>query len=116
MELAVHIRNPQHAHTLNDLPGHLSAFYVGQVFKELDGFLRADQGSLRLYIGDEFCIHRLPNPAELDTLCQLAKEKNRALTFLTPPLTDAGIDRCRPLFDILKDMDHGSEVVVNDWV
>jgi hypothetical protein len=34
---------------------------------------------------------------------------------LTPPLTDDGIDKCGPLLDILKDMDHGTEVVVNDW-
>jgi hypothetical protein len=45
----------------------------------------------------------------------LAKGGNRALTFLTPPLTDAGIAKCGPLFDIFKDMDYGAEVVVNDW-
>ena len=79
------------------------------------GAALVDQSSLRLYIGDEFCIHRLPSIDELDAICQVAKGDFRGLTFLTPPLTDAGIDRCGPLFDILKDMDLGTEVVVNDW-
>jgi hypothetical protein len=115
MELAVHLRNPSHAHVLNDLPGHLSILYGEKAVKGLDGAAWGGHRSVRLYIGDEFCIHRLPNPVEFDTLCQLAKGGNRALTFLTPPLTDAGIDRFAPLFDILKDMDPGTEVVVNDW-
>jgi hypothetical protein len=115
MELAVHLRDPAQVQALSDLPGHLSMFYEGKAFKGLDGFLRDDKWLLRLYIGDEFCIHRLPDPAEFDTLCQLAKGEDRGLTFLTPPLTDVGIARCGPLFDILKDMDHGTEVVVNDW-
>jgi hypothetical protein len=115
MELAVHLRNPQHVQALNDLPGHLSMLYDGKAFKGLDASALVDQRSLRLYIGDEFCIHRLPGIDELDAICQAAKGENRALTFLTPPLTDAGIARCGPLFDILKDMDYGTEVVVNDW-
>jgi len=115
MELAVHLRDPAQVQALSDLPGHLSILYGEEAFKGLDWCSRVDQSFWRLYIGDEFCIHRLPNPAEFDTLCQLAKGENRGLTFLTPPLTDDGIDRCDPLFDILKDMDLGTEVVVNDW-
>ena len=115
MELAAHLRHPQHLHALNDLPGHLSTLYENQAFNDWDGLVQDDQRSLRLYIGDEFCIHRLPGPAEFDTLCQLAKRQNRALTFLTPPLTDEGMDRCCPLFEILKNMDFRTEVVVNDW-
>ena len=115
MELAVHLRNPQHLQVLNDLPGHLSMLFDGKAFKGLDGSALVDQRSLRLYIGDEFCIHRLPSIDELNAICQAAKGKYRGLTFLTPPLTDDGIARCSPLFDILKDMDLGTEVVVNDW-
>ena len=115
MELAVHLRDPHYAEVLNDLPGHLSMLYGEEAVKELDGCARVDQSYWRLYIGDEFCIHRLPSIDELDAICQAAKEENRALTFLTPPLTDAGIARCGPLFDIFKDMDLGTEVVVNDW-
>jgi hypothetical protein len=115
MELAVHLKNTKGMHTLNGLPEHLSMLYEGKALKGLDGFVRDDQRSLRLYIGDEFCSHRLPGPAEFDTLCQLAKVESRALTFLTPPLTDAGIAKCGPLFDILNEMNDGTEVVVNDW-
>ncbi len=115
MELAVHLRDPAQVQALNDLPGHLSMLYGEKVFKGLDGSARVDQFSLRLYIGDEFCIHRLPSLDELDTICQLAKREDRGLTFLTPPLTDDGMDRCCPLFDFLKEKGLRTEVVVNDW-
>ena len=115
MELAVHLRDPAQVQALNDLPGHLSTLYGEKAFKELGWPVRVDQRSLRLYIGDEFCIHRLPSKDELDTICQLVKRENRDLTFLTPPLTDDGMDRCRPLFDFLNERGLRTEVVVNDW-
>lgn len=115
MELGIHLRDPVQVKDLCDLPGHLSILYGEKAVKGLDGGAWVDQRSIRFYIGDEFCSHRLPDPAELDTLCQLAKSENRGLTFLTPPLTDDGINRCRSLFDVFKDMDSGTEVVVNDW-
>lgn len=115
MELAVHLRDLSDAQALNDLPGHLSMWYGEKAFKGLDWSARVAQNSLRLYIGDEFCIHRLPSVDELDTLCQLAKGENRNLTFLTPPLTDDGMDRCCPLFDFLNERGLRTEVVVNDW-
>ena len=115
MELAVHLRDPAQVQALNDLPGICQSCMGKRRFKGLDGSMRVDQSSLRLYIGDEFCIHRLPSIDELDALCQLAKGENRGLTFLTPPLTDDGMDRCCPLFDFLKERDLRTEVVVNDW-
>jgi len=115
MEMAVYLRSPQHAHALNDLPGHLSILYGENAIKGMEWPALVDQSALRLYLGDEFCIHRLPSIDELDVLCQMAKMENKDLTFLTPPLTDDGIDKCGPLFDILKGMDPGTEVVVNDW-
>jgi len=115
MELAVHLRDPAQIQSLNDLTGHLSILYGEKAFKGLDGCVRVDQSAVRLYIGDEFCIHRLPSIDELDALCQLAKGENRVLTFLTPPLTDDGMDRCCPLFDFLNERGLRTEVVVNDW-
>jgi hypothetical protein len=115
MEMAVHLRSPQHAQALNDLPGQLSILYGENAIKGMEWPALVDRSAVRLYLGDEFCIHRLPRIDELDVLCQMAKMENRDLTFLTPPLTDDGIDRCGPLFDILKGMDLATEVVVNDW-
>ena len=115
MELAVHLRDLTQVKALNDLPGHLSILYGEKAFKGLEWSAPIDQRPVRLYIGDEFCIHRLPSPDQLDTLCQLAKGENKAFTFLTPPLTDEGMDRCRLLFDVFKEMDSRTEVVVNDW-
>jgi len=115
MELAIHLRDPAQAHALSDLSGHLSNVYGEEVFKGLDRSALIDQSSLRLYIGDEFCAHRLPQLDELAALCQLAKGKTGGLTFLTPPLTDEGMDKCRPLFDFLEESNLRTEVVINDW-
>lgn len=115
MELAVHLRDLTHVQALNDLPGHLSILYGEKAFKGLDWSAWIDQSSLRIYIGDEFCVHRLPHLDELDSLCQLANAKNGGLTFLTPPLTDEGIEKYFPLFNFLKESDPRTELVVNDW-
>lgn len=115
MELAVHLRDLTHAQALNGLPGHLSILYGEKAFKGLDLSAWVDQSSLRLYIGDEFCAHRLPNLDELDAFCRLADAKTGGLTFLTPPLSDEGIEKCSPLFNFLKENDPRTELVVNDW-
>jgi hypothetical protein len=115
MELAFHLTDPGQPLPVNDWPAHLSKLYGEKAFTGVNWLTGPDQIFWRFYTGDEFCIHRLPRPDDLYALCQLAKAENRDLTFLTPPLTDDGMDQCRPLFDILKAMDLQTEVVVNDW-
>ena len=69
----------------------------------------------RIYIGDEFCPHRIPRAGELDELLDLARQRNKDITLLTPPLTDAGIDESARLFDRLAEHNPAAEVVTNDW-
>lgn len=69
----------------------------------------------RVYVGDEFCVHRLPSPAQLIRFCHWADDAGLELTLLTPILSDAGIAACGLLFDTLADWNPNAEVVVNDW-
>lgn len=116
MEICWHVRA---VHDRDKAPGAFHGFVP--VF---DGV--AGQGSFpkslakgisrphRLYIGDEFCVNRLPRVGELETTLGLAREKGLAVTLVTPVLTDAGIRSCTGLFDVLCQWDRAAEVVVND--
>ena len=68
----------------------------------------------RIYVGDEFCETRLPDPAQLARHIQYAEDRDLALTLLTPVLTDPGIERIRPLLDTLYAWQPSAEVVIND--
>ena len=96
---------------IDDLPRHLAGLY-GQ----RHGWpAPVSPESMRLYVGDEFCDHRLPHLNELDALIRLATENRWPVSFLTPPLSDQGIERCARLLDLLEQSLPHSEVVANDW-
>lgn len=114
MEITVHLRDSSQILDFQGVPGHLTALYGEgtldkKAMKSFTGRIR------RLYIGDEFCISRLPTVAELDGLLKLARARNWPVTLLTPPLTDEGLEGCSSLFNRLVEDDPGTEVVVNDW-
>lgn len=69
----------------------------------------------RFYIGDEFCIHRMPNASRLMQLLTYASALNTPLTLLTPFMSDFGMDTCIPILDMLAENDPETEIVVNDW-
>ncbi len=68
----------------------------------------------RIYIGDEFCPARMPDPQGVSKFITFAGKKDLSLTLLTPVLTDQGIEHCTGLFDRLKQWNSTTEVVVND--
>ncbi len=69
---------------------------------------------IRIYFGAEFCQWRLPSPKALFNALAAAKKIGSPFTLLTPWVTDAGIDKLRKLFSVLKDEAPDSEVVIND--
>lgn len=79
------------------------------------GLLAGTQKWHRLYFGDEFCIHRLPDLSRLKEILSFAIEKKLPITFLTPVASDFGIDCCQVLFDYLAQHAPDTEIVVNDW-
>ena len=69
----------------------------------------------RAYLGNEFCQYLIPARESFSKVCRELWERGLAITFLTPPVTDAGLDKLRPLFAWLASQSNGTEVVFNDW-
>ena len=70
----------------------------------------------RLYYGTEFCERLVPTVSHVRQAYEAAAARRLGVSLLTPYLTDAGLDRLRPVFDWLADLEDSSiEVVVNDW-
>lgn len=70
----------------------------------------------RLYFGHEFCERRAPALAEVRRAYDAAGDAGLAFTFVTGYVTDAGLDRLRPILAWLATLgDRRVEVVVNDW-
>jgi hypothetical protein len=65
----------------------------------------------RCYFGNEFCEHLIPSSNALQSA--LAAAQNLSFTFLTPYVTNEGLQALRPLFTVLSS--HHAEVVFNDW-
>jgi len=115
MELAVHLRAPSQLEAFEGVRGHLTALYEEDTLEEELQGVRVPDSFRRIYVGDEFCLHRLVDPQELDAFVCMAKDRSHAVTLLTPPVTDEGLEKCAPLFDRLDDGHLEAEVVVNDW-
>ena len=72
-----------------------------------------DQSFSRLYFGNEFCQYLLPTRQELEEALDFACSLD--FTFVTPYVTDEGLAKLEPLFDLVLQRNSGSEVVFNDW-
>lgn len=115
MELAVHLRDVSQTKELGNISRHAKSLYDPASVNEED-WAKAPLPSLsRIYIGDEFCSHRLPLQSELYALYQFAQKEGLSVTLLIPVLTDAELERHSPVFDCLNDIDPRAEVVCNDW-
>lgn len=68
----------------------------------------------RLYFGPEFCQHLLPSSSELKEALNFARKKRLSFTLVTPFVTDEGLKKLIPLWEVLKGWGK-TEVVVNDW-
>ena len=66
----------------------------------------------RVYYGDEFCDRLIPSETELKEVMDEVKEKGLSFTFVTPYVTEAGLNKLIKLFSVLPEK---TEVVVNDW-
>lgn len=113
MEIALHLREPSQVQDLKGVLAHLTTLYEGDTLEAVREFL--PRRIRRLYLGDEFCLNRLPAATELDGLLGMARDRNWPVSLLTPPLTDEGLERCTPLLDRLRTAQPAAEVVANDW-
>ncbi len=115
MELAVHLREPAQLEAFEGVGGHLNALYGRASSEKAVQGARFPGAFRRFYVGDEFCLHRLVDPEGLDEFVRLATDRGLAITLLTPPVTDRGLERCASLFARLDEPRFEAEVVVNDW-
>ena len=115
MELAIHIRQPGELDQLDHIPDQVLDLYEGLEPKAQDWVRSIPERVERVYVGDEFCIHRMPDPDVLEAIERSAGRKGWPVTLLTPPVTDDGLERCCRLFRLLEHGTPGAEVVVNDW-
>ena len=68
----------------------------------------------RLYFGNEFCEELIPPLPLLKSRQALARESGKDFTFVTPFVTDNGLEKLDKLFRFL-DKTSPCEVVFNDW-
>lgn len=69
----------------------------------------------RCVYGNEFCEHLIPYPGQVEAVIRATRGRGLAVTFVTPYVTDAGIETLRPLFGLLSGAGDDCEVVFNDW-
>lgn len=69
----------------------------------------------RLYFGVEFCERLLPTRAGLAAAIETVRERDLDFTFMTPFVTNQGLDLLERLLPVLAGSLPEAEVVVNDW-
>ena len=111
MEWALHIRS------LDQLKDHRYPWRWTEFYDAASeaSALKPPECFGHIYLGDEFCPHRLPSLQELHRVIEFTQSRSLSLTLITPMVSDAGLENCRPLLDTLSLHDQTSEIVVNDW-
>ena len=74
-----------------------------------------DKKYTRLYFGNEFCQRLIPTKEDLYQVINFVKKKQVGLSFVTPYVTDEGIERLEPLLELLNEKLPESEVIINDY-
>jgi hypothetical protein len=69
----------------------------------------------RIYFGTEFCQYLIPSSSGMELILKKCQELDLAVSFLTPPVTNFGINRLRERFELLAQYDANAEIVVNDF-
>ena len=116
MRIACHIRHHRQLERLEEIPDHLMTFYASDASQPAPRRNGVPLGPCtRLYVGDEFCVARMPALPSLQRISEAALSMGVALTLLTPVMTDREISRIAPLFDYLKECHPQAEVVFNEW-
>jgi hypothetical protein len=69
----------------------------------------------RLYFGIEFCQNLLPSKEEIGQILRFIFEKRIDFTFVTPYLTNEGMEKIKGLLSCVIDAQAEAEIVINDW-
>jgi len=69
----------------------------------------------RVYWGAEFCQNLIPDIEDTWQVLRFAKKNNLGFTFVTPFVTEHGLERLKKIFEWLGKQKIKTEIVVNDW-
>jgi hypothetical protein len=69
----------------------------------------------RLYFGQEFCERLIPAKEQLEEVLSFVEKENLEFTFVTPYVTESGLDRLEDCIGFLAERRPDAEVVFNDW-
>ena len=69
----------------------------------------------RLYYGNEFCERLVPSLKDLKEILGYIKMWGLEFSFVTPYVTNIGLEKLKVLFEFLKTKKINCEVIVNDW-
>lgn len=94
-------------------PDILSNYQIGMVVRGARRPNRFGTDLDFLVAGEEFCERLIPSWEVVRQL--LEPEQPPLRSFLTPPVTDFGLDRLRLLLDKLAEIRPDVEIVINDW-
>jgi hypothetical protein len=75
----------------------------------------ADNSYSRLYYGNEFCERLIPSVGELQQVLSYVNKKKLNFSLATPYVTDYGLQKLRPLFELMREDGRNSEIIINDW-
>ena len=119
MSLALHIRLPVNGMLNGRIADHLAALYQRFGFSTDKGFVQIRDRITKLplthiYVGDEFCFHRIPGTQDLSEVIRHAAESDLNVSLLLPVMTDAQLDLLNSRIETLCNLNSRAEVVVND--
>ena len=119
MSLALHIRPPLNGDLNNRIADHLAALYHRSGFSTDKGFVQicdriSKQPLTHVYVGDEFCVHRVPGTQDLSEVIRHVTELGLKISLLLPVMTDAQLDMLNSRIETLCNLNSKAEVVVND--
>lgn len=69
----------------------------------------------RLYFGNEFCERLIPSQDDLAYILRFVTKKKMKLTFVTPFVTNKGLEQLKLSMRYLQQHNIPVEVVINDW-
>lgn len=69
----------------------------------------------RLYYGQEFCERLIPSARDLEEAISFTQKKRIDFTLVTPYVTNFGLEKLKPLLELLKIRKIGCEIIINDW-
>lgn len=118
MDSAIYIRElskycGRHLANYNYRFGESNFNGVSEAFEKLRQFFSAE---IRyLYFGTEFCEHLIPTEEELRKWIKICERDNLVPVFVTPVVSDWGLNRLKVCLDLIRTELQEAEIVVNDY-